>query len=181
MKTSFALVEGRIALAPATAFRGAVKSSHWITLGLFLALAFAAAAIGTVATVSSVQTWYPTLQKPAWTPPNAWFAPAWAALYLLMSIASWRAWRHETPFGARTIFRLHASQLALNALWSVLFFGIRRPGLALIDSLVLWLVLIRLLVRFRESDRLAAWLWTPYVLWVSFAAVLNAAIWDLNH
>ncbi len=156
------------------------KSPRWIPLALFLVLALAAAAIGTVATVSSVQTWYPTLQKPAWTPPSWLFAPVWTLLYVAMSIAAWRAWRNETPFGARTIFRLHAAQLALNALWSILFFGLQRPGFALIDVIVLWLVLIRLLVRFRDSDRIAMWLWVPYVLWVSFAAVLNAAIFDLN-
>jgi tryptophan-rich sensory protein len=178
---AFAWVEGRIALGLATAFRGAMKSSRWVPLGLFLLLAFAAAVIGALATYSGVQTWYPVLQKPAWTPPDWVFAPVWTLLYIAMAVAGWRAWRSETPFGARMIFRLYAAQLALNAFWSILFFGFQRPGVALIEIIVLWLVLIRILVRFRETDRVAAWLWAPYVLWVSFAAVLNAAIWDLNH
>lgn len=157
-----------------------MKSSPWAPLGLFLLLAFLAAGIGSLATFTSVDTWYATLRKPSWNPPSWVFGPVWTTLYVLMAIATWRVWRAESSNGARLVVRLYGAQLGLNALWSVLFFGLHRPGAALIDVVVLWLVLIRMLVRFRETDTLAGLLWIPYVLWVSFAAVLNAAIWELN-
>jgi len=157
-----------------------MKKSPWLPLGLFLLLAFCAAGIGALATTSSVDTWYPTLRKPAWNPPNWVFGPVWTLLYIAMAVAAWRVWRVGSVQAARTTFRLYGSQLALNALWSILFFGLRSPGAALLDIAVLWLVLIRILARFREVDRLAAWLWSAYVLWVSFAFLLNAAVWDLN-
>ncbi len=154
--------------------------SRWLPLGLFILLAFLAAAIGGFATSTSVDTWYPTLRKPSWSPPNAVFGPVWTVLYLLMAVAAWRVWREGSPADARLTFRLYGAQLALNALWSIFFFGLRSPGAALINLVVLWLVLIRLYLRFRAADRLAGWLWLPYVLWVSFAATLNAAIWEFN-
>ncbi|ACB74971.1 TspO/MBR family protein [Opitutus terrae] len=157
-----------------------MKSSRWLPLGLFLLLAAFAGTIGAIATATSVHTWYPTLQKPAWTPPNWLFGPAWTLLYILMSIAAWRVWRVGGEADARHTSRLFAAQLALNALWSVLFFGLHRPGLALVEVIVLWLVLIRIYVRFRAADRIAGWLWLPYLLWVSYATLLNAAVWELN-
>lgn len=157
-----------------------MKSSRWLPLAMFLLLAFIAALVGTMATNSSVDTWYRTLQKPAWNPPDWLFAPVWTLLYIAMSVAAWRVWRVGSAADARRTVRLFGAQLALNALWSILFFGLQRPGAALIDVIVLWLVLIRLYVRFRSVDRVAGWLWTPYVLWVSYAALLNAAIWELN-
>jgi tryptophan-rich sensory protein len=157
-----------------------MTSSRWVPPGLFLLLAFIAAAIGGFATATSVNTWYALLQKPAWNPPNWVFGPVWTLLYLSMAIAAWRAWRIGSAAEARVTFRLYAAQLALNALWSVLFFGLHRIGWALVEVIVLWLVLIRMFIRFRGTDSLAAWLWAPYLIWVSFAAVLNSAIWELN-
>lgn len=156
------------------------KSSRWLPLALFLLLSFSAAAIGAIATSSGVHTWYPSIAKPSWTPPNWLFAPVWALLYIAMAIAGWRVWRQGSPIEARHTFRLFGAQLALNALWSILFFALHDIGWALIDVLVLWFVLVRLLARFLAADRIAAWLWTPYVLWVTFATLLNAAVWELN-
>jgi len=152
----------------------------WLPLGLFLLLAFAAAAIGGLATANSVNTWYPTLQKPDWSPPNAVFGPVWTLLYVLMAVATWRVWRNGDDRAARRTASLYSAQLTLNALWSILFFGLRQPGAALVEIIVLWAVLIVILVRYWRRDRLAAALWTPYVAWVTFAAALNAAIWSLN-
>ena len=146
----------------------------------FLAATFAAAAIGSSATFTNVKTWYPTLEKPAWTPPSGLFAPVWTALYVMMAVAAWRVWRMQTSPAARAVLRLYGAQLALNALWSVLFFGLRRPDLALIDIAGLWLLLVLALYHFWRADRIAGVLWLPYVLWVSFACVLNAAVWMLN-
>lgn len=157
-----------------------MASRRYLALGGFLAATFAAAAIGSAATFPSVSTWYPTLVRPGWTPPNWLFGPVWSALYVAMSIAAWRAWRRaEAPAARRTVV-LYAAQLGLNALWSVLFFAWRRPGWALAEIVVLWVLLVVLLVRFARTDRIAAALWAPYVAWVSFAMALNAAIVWLN-
>lgn len=153
---------------------------RWLPLGMFLLLSFLAAAIGGYATSTSDDTWYAALRQPSWTPPNWLFGPVWAVLYIAMSVAAWRVWRLGGGVDARQTVRLFGAQLALNALWSILFFGLHRPGAALIDAIVLWLVLVRLLVRLRSADRIAGWLWTPYVLWVSYAVLLNAAVWELN-
>jgi tryptophan-rich sensory protein len=153
---------------------------RWVPLGLFLVLAFAAAALGALATATSVDTWYPTLRKPDWNPPSWIFSPVWTLLYLLMAVATWRAWRTENVSTARRTVSLYSAQLTLNALWSILFFGMRQPGAALIEIIILWALLVVILLRFWRLDRIAAMLWAPYVAWVTFAAFLNGAIWTLN-
>lgn len=150
------------------------------SLIVFLVATFLAAAIGSLSTMENVKTWYPTLAKPAWTPPSTWFAPVWTALYVAMAVAAWRVWRRTEGETRTRIAWLYAAQLVLNALWSVLFFGLRQPGLALVEIALLWLVLVITLVRYWKIDRVAGALWTPYVLWVSFASALNAALWHLN-
>jgi tryptophan-rich sensory protein len=145
----------------------------------FIAAAFLAGAMGSWATFPSVQHWYPSLQKPSWNPPAWLFGPVWTTLYLLMGIAAWRVWRTKDP-GSRLLVTGYWLQLALNAAWSVLFFGLRRPGWALIDISLLWVTLTWLQVGFARVDRTAAALWLPYWLWVSFASVLNFAIVRLN-
>jgi len=157
-----------------------MNSKRLLPLGLFLLLAFAAAAMGALATATSVETWYPTLRKPSWNPPSWVFGPVWTALYILMAVATWRAWTVGDALAARRTASLYSAQLTLNALWSILFFGMRRPDIALAEIFVLWAVLIVILVRFWRLDRVAAVLWLPYLGWVSFAAVLNGAIWSLN-
>lgn len=156
--------------------------SRYISLVLFLVAAFAAAAIGGTATASSVSDWYLTLAKPPWNPPSWVFGPAWTLLYVLMSVAIWRTWlrRAETGARAKTLCWLHGTQLILNALWSILFFGLRRPDLALLDIIVLLALLVVIQFRLARFDRPAAWLWAPYLAWVTFATALNTAIWLLN-
>jgi tryptophan-rich sensory protein len=153
---------------------------RWLALLLFLLASFTAAAIGGFATADAVRTWYPTLVKPTWNPPAAVFAPVWTLLYIMMSVAAWRVWlRFELP-DARPTIRLFFVSLVLNVLWSVLFFGLHRPGWALLEILVFWGTLVALLGRFRRLDAVAGWLWLPYVAWVTFATALNAAVWWLN-
>lgn len=149
-------------------------------LAAFLAVTFAASAIGSWATIDNVRTWYPTIAKPSWTPPNWLFGPVWTLLYTLMAIAAWRVWRARQGAEARSVLNLYGSQLALNTLWSVLFFALHRPGLALIEISALWTLLVLAQVRFWRADRIAGILWAPYLAWVSFATALNAAIWWLN-
>ena len=157
----------------------AVSRRYAALLG-FLAMTFLAAAIGSWATFQGVRDWYPTLAKPTWTPPSAVFSPVWTVLYALMAIAGWRAWLKASGPSTRGILALYVAQLAANALWSVLFFGFRRPDLALVEIVMLWALLVFCAVRFTRVDRLAGVLWAPYVAWVTFAAGLNAAVWRMN-
>lgn len=149
-----------------------------LLLAAFVGAAFVAGALGSWATFTSVREWYSTLAKPAWNPPSWVFGPVWTTLYVLMGVAVWRVWR--TGPEARPLVRLYFVQLGLNALWSVLFFGLRQPAWAMVDILFLWLVLAGMQRGLWRRDRLAGVLWLPYLLWVSFAAVLNAAIVRLN-
>jgi tryptophan-rich sensory protein len=143
-----------------------------------LALPLGAAALGGAATASSVDTWYPELAKPAWTPPGWIFGPVWTVLYLMMGTASWLVWR-ERPRARALVDRalaLYAAQLALNVLWSVVFFGLRRPGWAVAEIALLWLAILATLLAFRRVRPAAAWLLVPYLAWTTFAAALNGAI-----
>lgn len=146
----------------------------------FLVASFSAAALGSAATATSVGTWYRTLNKPVWNPPAWLFGPVWTLLYVLMAVAAWRVWRRSEATAARRTLGLFGAQLALNALWSGLFFGLRRPDLAFAEVLVLWALLVAMLLRFWRADRVAGALWAPYVAWVSFASVLNGTVWWLN-
>lgn len=155
-------------------------SSRYDALIGFIGVTAVAAIVGSVATFRNVATWYPTLAKPSWTPPSALFGPVWTVLYVAMAVAAWRVWRGQTGRAAKAVLRSYLAQLMLNALWSVLFFGLRRPDLALFDITALWVVIVVILVRFWPADRIAGALWAPYVAWVSFAAALNGAVWHLN-
>lgn len=155
--------------------------SRYPALLLFLLATAAAGVIGSMATFPNVATWYPTLQRPPWTPPNWLFGPVWTTLYAMMAVAGWRVWRAcQDGAAARGVLRLYGAQLALNALWSVCFFGLRRPDFGLVDIAGLWILLVIALVRFWRADRLAGLLWAPYVLWVSYASALNFELWRLN-
>lgn len=153
---------------------------RWLVLLLFIGVTFAAAGIGGAATASSVGSWYPTLVKPTWNPPSWVFGPVWSTLYLLMAVAAWRVWRHVEHPQRRAALAWFFVQLALNALWSVLFFGLRSPGLALVEVVLLLGTIAATGCKFWAIDRTAGLLWLPYVAWVSFATVLNGAIWWLN-
>jgi tryptophan-rich sensory protein len=153
---------------------------RWLPLGLFLLLAFAATVIGSLATASGANTWYATLRKPEWTPPSWFFGPLWALLSGLMAVATWRAWRLGAAAAARRTVSLYSAQLTLNTLWFILFFGLRQPGAALAETAVLCGVSIVILLRFWQTERVAAALWVPCVAWSSFAAMFNAAVWSLN-
>lgn len=133
-------------------------------------------------TQSSLETWYPTLVKPSFNPPNWIFAPVWSMLYIMMGIAAGLVW-NRVEFEKETVKKalvLFAIQLALNALWSILFFGLKNPLLALIEIVLLWLMIYETYLKFSKIDKIASYLMLPYLAWVSFAAVLNASLWWLN-
>ena len=148
-------------------------------LVLSLALAFAVSAIGGWVTAGSVSTWYPTLAKPGFNPPDWIFGPVWTALYALMAVAAWRVWRTLGTVRNRALV-LYGVQLALNLLWSILFFGAHRAGWALIEITLLFAAIIATMIAFWRIDRPAGFCLLPYAAWVGFAALLNAAIWRLN-
>ncbi len=148
-------------------------------LGFFFLRGFLAAGLGSLFTASSVNSWYPTLAKPSWTPPAWVFGPVWTALYAMMAIAGWLVWRESGDARRRALWWF-AVQLALNVAWSAAFFGLRLPGLALVDILALWLAIALTLVESWRVSRTAGFLLAPYLTWVSFAAALNLSIWRLN-
>ena len=140
------------------------------------ALCFAAAAIGGYATSRSLRDWYVELPKPSWNPPNAIFGPVWTVLYALMAIAAWLVWRTRDQGDVGAALVLFAAQLALNVMWSVVFFGLRRPAAAALVIALLWLAIAATIYAFAVHAALAALLLLPYLAWVSFATALNVAI-----
>jgi benzodiazapine receptor len=124
--------------------------------------------------------WYDSLAKPSWTPPNGVFGPVWTLIYVLMAIAAWLVWRKAGFAGAGGALSLFFLQLALNALWSYLFFGRQQPGVAFVEIVVLWLVIFATTVGFWKVRPLAGILLIPYLCWVAFASILNYQIWRLN-
>jgi len=137
--------------------------------------------IGSIFTVPSVSAWLPTLQKPSFFPPNWLFGPVWILLYTLMGISAYMVWEKGLKNkGAMSALTAFGAQLVLNASWSILFFGIKSPLLGLVCIVVLWLLIVLTILRSHKVSKAAAWLLVPYILWVSFAAILNFEIWRLN-
>lgn len=137
--------------------------------------------VGSVFTAKSIPTWYAALQKPLFTPPNWLFAPAWITLYLLMAIAAFLVWRKGLADSqVRWALITFLVQLVLNVLWSVVFFGLQSPISGLIVIAGLWIAILFTVIRFFRVSTAAGALLLPYILWVSFATVLNVSIWLLN-
>lgn len=151
------------------------------TLGLlgWLALSFLAAAVGAAASIQAA-SFYQQLAQPAWAPPSWLFGPVWSVLYALMGIAAWLAWREGGWRRQRRVLTLFVIQLAVNALWSWLFFAWHHGALALVDIGLLWLLIAATLVGFWRVRPVAGMLLLPYLCWVSFAAALNFAVWHMN-
>lgn len=155
-----------------------------VSLGAFYGVTALAAAGGALATRSSVKTWYPTLRKPPFNPPSWLFGPVWSALYLAMSTAAWRVWRKRQDGADDDAVRrstvLYGAQLALNSAWSILFFGLRSPAVALAEIGVLWTAIIAWYRSVVAVEPGSGKLILPYIGWTTFAAVLNGSIWWLN-
>jgi tryptophan-rich sensory protein len=146
-------------------------------LAAFLGLNVAAASSGAFFKPGQ---WYERLAKPWWRPPNWLFGPAWAVLYALNAIAGWLVWREAGLAGAGRELALYAASLVLNAGWSGVFFGLRRPDLAFGELVLLWLSIAATIAAFAPLQSTAAWMLAPYLAWVTFAGALNFAIWRLN-
>ena len=148
-----------------------------ISLALWLVASFAAAGVGSLFTPGE---WYAHLRKPAWTPPGYLFGPVWTILYALMGTAAWLIWVRYGFDGARMALTLFVLQLALNAMWSWIFFGLHKPGVAFFEILLLWVAILATVITFWLKRPGEGALLLPYLAWVSFAAALNYAIWRLN-
>lgn len=156
------------------------QRAHWIMLLLFVAVCLSVGAIGGMLTASSVDTWYPGLNKPSWNPPKTVFAPVWTSLFVMMAVAAWVVWSRRDAKDVRAAMALFGFQLVLNMGWSAIFFGLRQPGFASFEIVLLWLSIVATIFAFARVSRTAAWLLAPYLCWVSFASALNVAIWRLN-
>jgi benzodiazapine receptor len=146
----------------------------------FLVCLAVVTAIASLGALFPPAEWYAGLAKPSFNPPNWVFGPAWTTLYLMIATATWLLWRAPAGPARRRALGLNAAQLALNAAWSPLFFGLQAPGLALGCIVLMWLAILATIVAAWRVSRPAAWLLVPYLAWVSFATTLNAAIWWLN-
>lgn len=151
----------------------------WLMLTAFIVVTFGASFAATFSGSGNTE-WYRSIAKPTWNPPSWIFGPVWTVLYFTIGIAGWLVWRKSGFRGARWALAIFGVQLVINAAWSPVFFGLGRPDLAFILILVLIAAILATMVAFRKHDRRAAWMLFPYLLWVSFATVLNYAIMMLN-
>lgn len=146
----------------------------WIVLAVWVLISLSAGFIGSRFPPGE---WYDSLAKPSFNPPGWVFGPVWTLLYILMGIAVWLVWKEQ---GFSTAVYLFMAHLALNALWSYLFFGANKPGLAFLEIILLWVLILLTMILFWRARTAAGVLFIPYLLWVSFASVLNYSLWRMN-
>lgn len=163
-----------------------MKTNKAFKLIISIFICEAAGFIGSVFTMPAIEGWYKFIQKPSFSPPNWIFAPVWTILFALMGIALFIVWSSyektsdkKQKAQARSAIIIFFVQLIVNILWSVLFFGLQNPGAAFAEIIILWFEIAITIYAFARVSRTAAWLLVPYLLWVSFAAYLNYAIWQL--
>ena len=150
------------------------------TLFICLLIPLAIGGISGFATATGITDWYVTLNKPSFNPPNYLFAPVWTCLYILMGVSLFLIWRSPEGRNRNNALSIFALQLTLNFAWSFLFFKFNLLGVALVEIVILWISILLMIIFFRRVSKLSAFLQVPYLLWVSFATILNTAIWVLN-
>jgi benzodiazapine receptor len=159
-----------------------IKVSGIIKLITSITICLAAGVLGSVFTTPAIPTWYATLIKPSFAPPNWAFFPVWTTLFILMGISLFLIWQKGLENGpVKIALYIFGVQLILNVLWSAAFFGLRSPLAGLIEICILWIFILFTILVFMKVSRTAALLLIPYILWVSFAAVINFFIWRLNN
>jgi tryptophan-rich sensory protein len=156
------------------------KSKGLVGLLTSVGVCFGVAVIGGLVTSSAIPGWYARLRKPSWSPPNWVFGPVWSALYALMAVAAWLAWRRSEYRWSSPALRPYIAQLALNLGWTIIFFGFKRPGVAVGEIALLWASIAATMKAFWPVTRIGAVLLLPYLAWVSFASALNFAVWAAN-
>lgn len=154
-----------------------MNASSLLMLFVFGGASFAAASAGAMFRPGP---WYHRIDKPRWRPPDWLFAPVWTLLYAMIALSGWLVWREKGLADAAVPLTVYAIQLVLNAAWSPIFFGLRRPGLAAIEIALLWASIVATILVFHPVSPAAAALLAPYLAWVSFAAALNLSIWRRN-
>lgn len=155
--------------------------NKYTKLLISIAMPLLAGTIGSAFTITSIGSWYQTIVKPSFNPPNWVFGPVWTTLYILMGLALWLVWQKGLKKEKyKEAFKYFVIQLIFNSIWSITFFGMQSPGLALLVIAFLWALILITIIRFYAIKKMAAYLLIPYLLWVSFASILNFAIWQLN-
>ena len=154
-----------------------MDSESYLSLLVFIGVCILTAASGGIFRPGR---WYESLAKPSWRPPNWLFGPVWAVLYGMIAVSGWLVWTEAPPGTVTVPMVIYGVQLVLNFLWSAIFFGLRRLGLALLEMAFLWLAIVATIVAFYPLHAGAAYMLLPYLAWVSFAFILNWAMWRLN-
>jgi tryptophan-rich sensory protein len=147
---------------------------------LSISLCFVLGSSGGLLTINEIPGWYAALQKPSFNPPNWLFGPVWTALYIMMGVAFYLVWRNPPSAGRKKALSAFLVQFALNCAWTPVFFAMHQLGAALVVIVLMWLAILRTIFLFAPFSKTASWLLVPYISWVSFATLLNAAIWWLN-
>ena len=153
---------------------------NWLLLFAFILVSQLAGVLGTLSTGSEIQTWYAVINKPFFSPPNWIFGPVWITLYTLMGVGAYLVWRSKKSKYRRVATFLFTSQLITNTLWTPIFFGLKQLDIALFVILFLLIQIIFMTINFYKVSKNAAYMQIPYICWVSFASLLNFAIWKLN-
>lgn len=145
-----------------------------------IGICLGAGILGSFFTVDSISSWYAALNKPSFSPPNWVFGPVWTTLYVMMGVSLYLVISDKRKVIRKKAIQIFGVQLFLNVIWSIIFFGMQNPALALVDIIVLWVAIVLTIKAFYPVSKTAAYLLVPYFLWVSFASILNYAIWILN-
>jgi tryptophan-rich sensory protein len=157
-----------------------IKKNSVVKLLVAIVVCQLAGAFGSIFTFSSIPTWYTTLKKPSFSPPNWLFGPVWLTLYTLMGISLYFVWNKDLNKNVKNSVTIFGIQLFLNALWSFLFFGLKSPIYGLVGIVALWISIIITIFKFYKISKNAAYLLLPYIAWVTFAMCLNYFVWILN-
>ena len=158
-----------------------MRVNNFFKLVIAIVVSELAGVIGSVFTISAIPNWYAGLVKPALNPPSWVFGPVWTTLYLLMGVAAFLVWKKGFERkDVKLALGIFSVQLFLNAIWSIIFFGLHSPSGTLVEIIFLWLAILATIIVFAKISKPAAWLLVPYILWISFAGYLNYSIWTLN-
>lgn len=157
-----------------------MKRNDLIKLITAVSLTVVLGAVGGLVTAPEIPTWYAGLTKPSFNPPNWLFGPVWTTLYILMGISCYLVWKQQPSPERNKALSVFIIQFVLNFCWSFIFFGMHATGWALAEMILLWITILITIFSFARFSKTAAWLLVPYISWVSFAMLLNGAIWRLN-
>ena len=155
-------------------------NARWIGHVIFIIVCLGDGYLAAIGTRGEIDGWYRTIEKPSWNPPDAVFGPVWTTLYIMMAISAWLVWRTDKAKASKLPLSLFGVQLLLNVGWSWIFFHFHQLSWAFAEIIVLWLAIVATTLAFFRVSKLAGALMVPYLAWVSFASVLNFAIWRLN-